>query len=98
MPTLGKAAENTALPQPPKTRTNVPMNSATSFRITSSVIDDRRIAIVVRGGHGANFGSAVLFATLCFCDRSEKIAAVPLVRDADGIGGIEISVRRRTSS
>src|SRR5580704_17653371 len=31
MPTAGNAAENTAEPQPPKTRTNVPNNSATSF-------------------------------------------------------------------
>jgi len=33
MPTEGNAAEMTALPQPPKTRTNVPMNSAVNFRM-----------------------------------------------------------------
>src|SRR4026207_2356231 len=37
MPTLGKAAASTALPQPPSTSQNVPMNSATmrTFRLMS---------------------------------------------------------------
>src|SRR6185369_15514518 len=35
MPTLGKAAARTALPQPPRTSQNVPMNSAPYFFIFS---------------------------------------------------------------
>ncbi len=34
IPTSGKVAENTALSQPPSTRQNVPMNSASSFFIS----------------------------------------------------------------
>jgi hypothetical protein len=36
MPTLGKAAANTALPHPPRTNQNVPKNSAVYFCIVFS--------------------------------------------------------------
>src|SRR5580765_2456369 len=35
MPTLGNAAARTALPHPPRTSQNVPMNSADSFETTT---------------------------------------------------------------
>ena len=35
MPTSGKAAARTALPQPPRTSQNVPINSAESFENTA---------------------------------------------------------------
>jgi hypothetical protein len=38
MPTWGNAAASTALPQPPKTSQNVPMNSAASF-LTKGMVD-----------------------------------------------------------
>src|SRR5215468_9717364 len=45
MPTLGNAAEKTAAPQPPKTRTNVPMTSAASLRMAQSITDRLENAI-----------------------------------------------------
>src|SRR6185436_12452700 len=35
IPTSGKAAASTALPQPPRTSQNVPMNSAVSLEVTA---------------------------------------------------------------
>jgi hypothetical protein len=46
MPSWGKAAANTALPQPPKTNQNVPINSAQYFfiKISHKVIRQRMMA------------------------------------------------------
>src|SRR3954462_6345808 len=38
MPTFGKAAASTALPHPPSTSQNVPMNSADSFENTAPLL------------------------------------------------------------
>src|SRR5579863_10310331 len=45
IPTWGKAAASTALPQPPSTSQKVPMNSAASFLVKG--MDDSAVSVLV---------------------------------------------------
>src|SRR6185312_5524446 len=51
IPTFGKAAARTALPQPPSTSQNVPMNSAESFENTAHSFGENVRAFLTLRAH-----------------------------------------------
>ena len=89
MPTSGKAAASTALPQPPSTSQNVPMNSATirTFRLMSLpwVLD----AFEHEPDAGAQPARSAIrpwsYATAPYCSR---IPAAPAMRAASAISAL----------
>src|SRR6185436_8248227 len=59
MPTSGKAAASTALPQPPRTSQNVPMNSADSFA------NMPHLCLLLEGVRGRSYACGWALSTPC---------------------------------